>query len=213
MSTAGDNPQDASRIVYWIMIENKDTQPASNIQVWDTLPPELEFIGVNTDVKYTITGNIIFWQLPSDYILEPGKTVYVEFTARIINYDGQGIILNSASVDYNDPYYTPATGRHPALNTSIIQYPEALPVVFPNPFNKSTAVNGELKFANVPPGSTIQIYTLSGERVISMEVKYVRAAWDGKNSAGREVSSGIYFYVIKNMHSLETITGKFFIIK
>lgn len=212
MSAVGDNPTDASKIVYWIMLENRSQQPAYNIRVWDSLPVELEYMGMNNGAEPEITGGEVSWDMPG-YTLMPGESMYIQFTARIVNFDGEGVIINSAWVDYNDSYYTPAAGKHPAIETSAIQYPEDIPVAYPNPFRISSAVNGELKFFNVPPGSIIQIYTVSGEFVTSIDVKFVRAVWNGKNIAGHEVSPGIYFYIIRNLYSSECIKGKIFIIK
>ncbi len=68
--------------------------------------------------------------------------------------------------------------------------------VYPNPFIPK---EGHLRvtFSRVPDGSVLRIYTMSGELVSETErVVNGFAYWDGRNSAGEEVSSGIYFYAI-----------------
>lgn len=75
---------------------------------------------------------------------------------------------------------------------------------FPNPLNPETLIPFDLAAeANV----AINIYTLSGQLVRTLDMGkleagvYVKqgeaAFWDGKNSAGVEVSSGVYLYQIK----------------
>jgi streptogramin lyase len=68
--------------------------------------------------------------------------------------------------------------------------------VYPNPFIPK---EGHLRvtFSHVPDGSVLRIYTMSGELVCETErVVNGFAYWDGRNRAGEEVSSGIYFYAI-----------------
>jgi ligand-binding sensor domain-containing protein len=69
-------------------------------------------------------------------------------------------------------------------------------VVYPNPF---VPANGHrrISFANVPDGSTVRIYTMAGELVIEIDrVVASFAYWDGKNTSGKDVSSGIYLFAI-----------------
>ena len=52
---------------------------------------------------------------------------------------------------------------------------------------------------NLPERATIQIYTLTGElvRTIQAEPMAGRASWDLRNEAGRPVGGGIYVYLVK----------------
>ena len=75
---------------------------------------------------------------------------------------------------------------------------------YPNPFNPETWIPYHLKDSN--PVS-ISIYSANGQiiRVLDLGLKDAgiyasrsnAAYWDGKNQAGEEVASGIYFYSIK----------------
>jgi len=79
---------------------------------------------------------------------------------------------------------------------------------FPNPFNPDTWIPYEL---SQPAHVTFKIYDLKGEVVKTIPLGYRQAGsyllkeraahWDGRNSQGEPVSSGIYFYTI--------ITGDF----
>ncbi len=75
---------------------------------------------------------------------------------------------------------------------------------FPNPFNPETWIPYQLsQDSNV----TIQIYNVSGRAVRTLNLGYkstgsylttsAAAYWDGKNSAGEHVASGIYFYTLQ----------------
>lgn len=75
---------------------------------------------------------------------------------------------------------------------------------YPNPFNGSTNID----FSIAQPGSTqLIIYNRLGRLVKSLVdcEKYAgvhTTTWDGKNSNGDFVSSGMYFYLLKNGNEL-----------
>lgn len=69
---------------------------------------------------------------------------------------------------------------------------------YPNPFNPST----EIRYA-LPKDSYVrlEIYNVIGERVITLvneqqEAGYKKVIWCGRDSRGKEVLSGVYFYRI-----------------
>ena len=67
---------------------------------------------------------------------------------------------------------------------------------YPNPFNPSTTIEYEIpKAAYVK----LEIYNSIGELITTLENSFqnpgkYNVQWNGKNSKGEEVSSGIYFY-------------------
>ncbi len=66
---------------------------------------------------------------------------------------------------------------------------------YPNPFNPQTNIRFALPVAcNV----TITIYSILGEKVREFEKRYEAGThtlmWDGKNSSGEEIASGVYLY-------------------
>jgi hypothetical protein len=69
--------------------------------------------------------------------------------------------------------------------------------VWPNPFNPAKAVDGVLKISCLPDGTTVDFYTLSGERAERITAMAQPATWDGRNENGVPVSSGVYYYVIQ----------------
>jgi hypothetical protein len=77
---------------------------------------------------------------------------------------------------------------------------------YPNPFNSSTAipftVHSKQQTVNRSIHTTLTIYNILGEEVRTLvdenkrEGQY-QVIWDGKNDKGKEVSSGVYFYILK----------------
>jgi hypothetical protein len=75
---------------------------------------------------------------------------------------------------------------------------------YPNPFNPQTNIRFDLPVdANV----SITIYSVLGEKVWGFERRYEAGSyilmWDGKNSSGKDIASGIYFCKISagNYHA------------
>jgi flagellar hook assembly protein FlgD len=69
---------------------------------------------------------------------------------------------------------------------------------FPNPFNPTTAMS---LYFEEPGQASLKIYNLCGQLVKTliegrMDSGNHSVVWDGKNENGKEVSSGIYFYVL-----------------
>jgi hypothetical protein len=69
----------------------------------------------------------------------------------------------------------------------------------PNPFNPSTVIRYSLPVASYV---TLRVYTVLGQEVIMLVNKEEKAghgtvAWDGRNSFGNPVGSGMYFYRIE----------------
>ncbi len=67
---------------------------------------------------------------------------------------------------------------------------------YPNPFNPST----EIRFYLPEPGEArLEVYDVLGELVATLAHDVLsegqhRVTWDSKDSDGRDVSSGVYFY-------------------
>jgi flagellar hook assembly protein FlgD len=85
-------------------------------------------------------------------------------------------------------------------------------VVFPNPFRPDQAAGHVLKFDNCPENTQIRIFTISGELVRKYQGVSGRQTWDGKNSSGGDVVSGVYLYILDGPGNLKAI-GKIFVIR
>ncbi len=80
-------------------------------------------------------------------------------------------------------------------------------IAFPNPFLISNS-NDLLSF-NYSKAATVRVYTASGEIVNEFPVNQ---SWNGKNSFGNNVSSGVYLFIITD-NSGETARGKFLLVR
>jgi len=77
--------------------------------------------------------------------------------------------------------------------------------LYPNPFNPDKEL---FYLGNVPANEKMTIYNLIGERVYSVTLKGNPNAdyWDGLNSNGVKVVTGIYFVVIQgNVYRLAVV--------
>lgn len=81
-------------LTYTIQVDNlstserEDSWPATGLRVWDRLPDHLDFVTATASVSgvsvsFTPTTRLITWTFPTDFVLNPGQTTYVTFTARI----------------------------------------------------------------------------------------------------------------------------------
>ena len=70
---------------------------------------------------------------------------------------------------------------------------------YPNPFNPVTDIKYEIIDGRYPIQTTLKIFNVLGQEVRTLvdeiqEPGLYTATWDGRDTAGREVGSGIYFY-------------------
>jgi photosystem II stability/assembly factor-like uncharacterized protein len=83
-------------------------------------------------------------------------------------------------------------GRTVPQNTSNL-------IVYPNPFKPSDPNHRYIVFENIPIGCKVDIYSISGDFVTSVDVgETARAIWDGNDSLERPCESGVYLYIVKS---------------
>lgn len=216
IQTSGEEPKRGARVTYAIIIENNGYAPVSNIRVWDELPPQVRLYRNAFSIEPEISGSTLTWDVSHDHlgnpvILQPGEMIRIEFVIEILDPTPEMLpLINRAFTDYNDPYHIGAN-RHPPVASEVSFYPIDRPIVYPNPF--SLSANTTVKFNNIIPGSHIQIFTISGEGIISWFANSIRQHWDGKNRYGKEVSPGIYYFIIKNHATGKVSAGKLYIIR
>ncbi len=82
-------------------------------------------------------------------------------------------------------------------------------VVYPNPFRPRVARDNVLKFIGLTDDVDVKIYTISGDLVWGRHFRYSGGgvSWDGRNSQGKEVASGLYVYQVTNGDG-EKFTGR-----
>jgi hypothetical protein len=69
--------------------------------------------------------------------------------------------------------------------------------LWPNPFNPQTAVRGTLKCENMREGSSLVLYTVSGEKIAEIPELSGYAEWNPKTKGGKDVVPGIYYYLVR----------------
>jgi len=84
--------------------------------------------------------------------------------------------------------------------------------VYPRPWRADAHSGTRITFDHLTPGSTLMIFTLSGDLIKTLRSDGNSIAWDISNASGRPVSHGIYFYLIKNSQGQKT-RGKLAIIR
>jgi len=89
-------------------------------------------------------------------------------------------ILNTSTFD---------KGIHNSLNISLNNYP--------NPFNPTTTISFDA--TNLQENARIDIYNLKGQHIREFKIQNLHnkinsVVWDGTDSSGKVMSSGIYFY-------------------
>ena len=85
------------------------------------------------------------------------------------------------------------------MRVTALTLPLALEQNFPNPFNPSTTINFSL------PGVTpvdLRVYDALGRHIVTLVDESLaggrhEAAWNGTNTAGEPVTSGVYFYRLR----------------
>ncbi len=107
---------------------------------------------------------------------------------------------------------TPTISSTPTVSPTTTLTPTVTPTpiglhVWPNPFTPQKSVGGVLKAYLCPSGSSMEIYTVSGELVNTEREVNGLIEWDGRNDFGNKVSSGIYYYAIKKGDRV-LLTGK-----
>jgi len=119
---------------------------------------------------------------------------------------------------------TPVPTNTPTVTPTLTFSPTPTPplAVWPNPFNPKYAICNVLKAGPLPSGSTMDIYSVSGELVrhigeggafsCSLPLNgYIY--WDGTNTNHTPVSTGIYIYVIKSNATTVLLSGKILLVR
>ena len=115
-------------------------------------------------------------------------------------YGSKGFLVGALTIYYKP---TSAAPTAPSLSLSSHSPATALLPNYPNPFNPETWIPYQLA---EPAEVTLNIYAVDGKLIRTLALGHqtagayhtkARAAyWDGRNSVGERVASGIYFYTI-----------------
>ena len=140
--------------------------------------------------RLTVTSSFRELRFPFELKLV-GSSLYVAdlYQLRIFRVHPEGYSL--AVEERTESDWTPHAAKSALVN--------GLSQNFPNPFNPETWIPYQLASdTNV----SLHIYDTHGRRIYSKALGYHKAGshtvyWDGRNTAGESVASGIYFYAIQ----------------
>ena len=144
-----------------------------------------------------------------------------EFFGQRISYDGSWIavgapgLADGAAYFFEYQYGSTGAGR-PSVETPEVPEAKSSLVVkgnYPNPFNPETVIEYSLTEES---DVSVTVYNLKGQKVTTLvdEKQFSgdhEVVWNGKNSDGENVSSGVYFYKINT--SKETKINKMVLMK
>lgn len=92
------------------------------------------------------------------------------------------------------------------------------PLVCPNPVVEQSFFTFNL--SNYATSGKVNIYTVTGRQVRSLETHMLRAGyneveWDGRDSRGNRLANGCYFYVltVRDGNNKDTVKGKFLVMR
>jgi hypothetical protein len=152
----------------------------------------------STDPRFQVFSGWVEGEYRVGLIDLTGKTTLPAGTHDLltISYEGEGeLVLNSAIVVDSDAQEMNVTISS-SKTSSILPTEFSLSQNRPNPFNPTTEISFSLP---KPSEVNLTIYNILGEKVVTL-TEGARTAgvhsvtWDGRDSRGITVASGVYFY-------------------
>jgi len=151
-----------------------------------------------------VVANLIFQIIIDPCPLSLSTFIRYKFTDTTDNIlrDASGYFIGQDEIEYKDGYVLiqcPNDVAEGEENNSTLPQSYQLSQNYPNPFNPIT----EISFA-LPQESEVSliIYNIKGQvvnRLVDerLEAGRYKVSWEGKDSSGNRVASGIYFYRLK----------------
>ena len=104
------------------------------------------------------------------------------------------------------------TGREITKRVTFVDSVLSSVRVYPNPWRSDRHPDPLVTFTGISLGTTIKLFTVSGHLVKTLRSDGPTAVWTLTNADGRNVSSGLYLYLITSAQSGK-VTGKLEIIR
>jgi hypothetical protein len=158
--------------------------------------------------QYTVGLSAGIYDNMTASVREGTSPNYVTGSAGVNMYTGIrfGDVIAPPGVTWETPdslFMDPPTG---AGDVPVAQEPARLERVYPNPFNPATTVSFYLPEA---AKVTLAVYDVGGRRVATLadgriEAGMHESVWQGRDSAGRSVPSGVYFCRLESSGVVDT---------
>ncbi|MBT4576673.1 MAG: SUMF1/EgtB/PvdO family nonheme iron enzyme [Candidatus Cloacimonetes bacterium] len=146
--------------------------------------PQIDPIGPQTGIRKVIRG--AGWFSPTDQLPAANRSrnyqdhSYYDFGFRIVNFS----MPSSTEPELENSYHS---------------------FIYPNPWIINS--NVDIKFSlNSGSINKVEIYTIKGQKIRSIEADANIASWDGKDKSGKKIASGIY--LCKIFSNSKKITSK-----
>ena len=164
------------------------------------------------------TGNDLSWRMQftgtdsSATIPTAGDSLFLYFYKPISGEDSFTFTTSTASYDIDG-------AREQLSQVKAVPNPYVVTNVFEQPLPPTVRGRGEriINFINLPPKSTISIYTSSGNLVQTLQhdgdLNNGSVSWDVRTKEGLDVAFGVYFYVVEVEGLSDKKMGKLAIIK
>ena len=191
------------------------TQAEITIQE-EVMPWDVNFDGVvdifdlSSVARYY--GQNVAWDYNPD-VNRDGKVDLFDFVL-IAAHFGESYNTSEPIVEHAAPLSSTQDGGWYQIYLPIDSAPPSITRLlpnYPNPTNPETWIPFQLA---QPSKASVYIHTVSGQRIRVLDLGYLStgyyvdrsqaAYWDGKNSAGETVPSGIYFYTLEISDFLQT---------
>jgi hypothetical protein len=129
-----------------------------------------------------------------DWIVPPVSDTFAVVVATLL--PGDRVPGNDTLTDTTISYENPGVNEDRAVKSDVNN---VFVVCDPNPFVKSVAVNWS---AGLHTQAVLQVYDVTGRLVRTLAVSSIpgrqtHTVWDGKDAAGKEMESGVYFICLK----------------
>lgn len=149
------------------------------------------------------SGTLLTMYFTMDQYWDPDKGVKIDTTIIPVGDTSRLVFLGTAldetlQVAFEPGWLGPSWVREVDFEGADLPQEFALRQNYPNPFNPTTVI----RFALPENGRVkIEIFNVLGQKITTLVDQYLTAGyketgWDGKDSKGRAVGSGIYFYRI-----------------
>jgi hypothetical protein len=181
--------------------------PQTAIGSEDTLAAKIYNLGQANLIIQSITNNLpgifdVAWN-PADSLISGGDSLTIEVifcpATEILYTDNLTIENNDTPVSISLEGTGMVSGLVDDLNRSI-PTDFALFQAYPNPFNPTTTIGYQLpRSAQV----TLVVYNSLGQIVQTLvnsqvEAGYHEVTWNGRNSAGKDMPSGVYMFRLES---------------
>ena len=125
---------------------------------------------------------------------------YTSFKDENIEYGRSYIYQVRAKTDDGYIYTDPKTIEIPVYSEDLIK-------TYPNP------ARDKITFSELPESGKVNIYSLSGELLKTIEIDQTTEEWNLRNDSEKEITSGIYLFTITDNMGRPLKTGKVAVVK